>query len=613
MSLDLYIRQMPLEATPTHSDHTWNVVMNDYSAYTDIRLVVDIYSNPYLNDSGSTQTSGKIARLLIPPNQFGNCIFNVETIIYNLVEANPRNLGMIPTGTSAQTNPYLVRVADSQTTSVEQETNQATIVNDRTSTISYSNGFNGGYEGFENIYHINEYRCLFGVQYTTTGTSTTCLSAQSITEVVIPTDYSAYTSYSGGTISVTDASTQPYGIMIWPGVQENKQMSIKYYYSGNNLNGQYNYLNTNVYDYEMGLNCNTYIANNDTSLTRYLDYVDCSGGTQQITILPFTISGVCASSYTDNIELLVTQSGTCGANYSGLFMSTFGSETIPMTILGSQAYQTRFRTHYYKCPIIVGFMYGGNPLFNNTLSVEGIAYLQKTQTNGQMNYDAIQVVPIEFTPRTNTQIEAPYSYLQQRIAYGIFKPNPVVRTDSDVAIFLTNDVLGYDYDVYGTSELVQYKMVGEECFNDPVSFLFLNRNGIWDTYTFTKKFTKKYNVNKKTYSSAKTLNTQWWNRQSYDQNEQTFYGDAEEMVTVDSGFVQQNDVDVIEGLLMSPSVYMIMDNWLPGTNQNEIYPYLIPCTVQNKEVKEFIQKYVRIFQYTIEIKQVPYRNFILPF
>ena len=103
MSLDLYIRQMPLEATPTHSDHTWNVVMNDYSAYTDIRLVVDIYSNPYLNDSGSTQTSGKIARLLIPPNQFGNCIFNVETIIYNLVEANPRNLGMIPTGTSAQT------------------------------------------------------------------------------------------------------------------------------------------------------------------------------------------------------------------------------------------------------------------------------------------------------------------------------------------------------------------------------------------------------------------------------------------------------------------------------------------------------------------------------
>ena len=124
MSLNLTIRQMPLEVTPTHSDHTWNVVVGDYSAYTDIRLVVDIYSNPYLNDSGSTQTSGRVARLLVPPNQYGNCIFNIETIIYNLVEANPRNLNMNPGATSgtATTNPYNVLVANSQTTEVTLNT-----------------------------------------------------------------------------------------------------------------------------------------------------------------------------------------------------------------------------------------------------------------------------------------------------------------------------------------------------------------------------------------------------------------------------------------------------------------------------------------------------------
>jgi hypothetical protein len=536
---------MPLEATPSHADHTWNVVMNDYSAYTDIRLVVDVYKNPYQNDSGSTQDYGKVARLLVPPNQYGNCIFNVESIIYNLVDKNPRNMGGIANITSgtAQEDPYLVRVANSQTTSVSADTSQATIVNDRTSTYSFSNGFNGGYEGFDNIYHINEYRLLFGVQYTSGGT---------ITE--IPTNYSAYTSYTGGTLSLTDASNQPYGIMIWPGVQENKQMSKLYYYSGTNLNGSKNYLNTDVYQYQMS-----------------------TGSTQ------------------------------------GNFMSTFGSETIPMTILGSNVYQTRYRTHYYKCPIIVGFMYGGNPLFNNTTAVGGIMYLQKSQGNGQMNYDTIQSNPINFTARANAQTTAPYSYLSQRIAYGIFKPNPVIRTDSDVAIFLSNDVLGYDYDVYGSSEIVQYKMVGEECLNDPISFLFLNRQGIWDTYTFTKKYTKRYNVNKKIYSSQKTLNTPWWNRQSYDAGETVFYGDAQELVTVDSNFVAQNDVKVIEDLLMSPYVYQIEDNWLPSSNQDFIYPYLIPCTVQNKEVKEYLSKYERIFQYTIELKQSPYRDFILPF
>jgi len=546
MSLTLNIRQMPLEATPSHSDHTWNVVMNDYSAYTDIRLVVDVYKNPYQNDSGSTQDFGKVSRLLVPPNQLGNCIFNVETIINNLVDKNPRNMGGVPGGNPGTTtmNPYLVLAANSQTTSVSANTSQATIVNDRTSTFSFSNGFNGGYEGFDNIYHINEYRLLFGIQYTTTGGTVT----------TVPTNFGSYTGYTpGANLSITDASGQPYGIMIWPGVQENKQLSQKYYYSGNNLNGQYNYLNTQVLDYQMG-----------------------TGST-------------------------------------GYFMSTYGSETMPMTILGSNVYQTRFRTHYYKCPIIVGFMYGGNPLFDNTQSVNAIAYLQKTQGNGQYNYDAIQTNSIGFSSRANSQNVAPYSYLSQRIAYGIFKPNPNVRTDSDVAIFLSNDCTGIDYDVNGVSEIVQYKMVGDECFNDPISFLFLNRAGIWDTYTFTKKSVKRFAPNKKTYSSQKTLNTKWWNRQTYDSAETVFYGDAEELLTVDSNFVIQNDVDVIEQLLMSPYVYQIEDNWLPSTNQDFIYPYLIPCTVQNKEVKRYENKYERIFQYTIELKQTPYREFILPF
>jgi hypothetical protein len=546
MALNLFIKQAPLSVTPSHSDHTWNVVLNDYSAYTDIRLVVDVYKNPYRNDSGSTQDSGRVSRLLIPSNEFGNCIFNVETIIYNLVDKNPRSLGVNPSTVGsglATTNPFEVLVATSSGTPVNLQTNHANITNARTSTLSFSNGFNGGVEGFDNIYHINEYRLIFGIQFTSGGT----------TQIVIPTNYSAYTSYTGGTISVTDASTQPYGVMIWPGVQDNKERSSLYYYSGTNLTGQYNYLNTRVYDWKMDL------------------------------------------------------------SQKGQFMSAFGSETIPMTINGSQVYQTRYRTHYYKCPIIVGFMYGGNPLYNNTSAIAGISYLQKTQTNNQINYDVIQTVPVNYTSRVNSQNDAPYSYLSQRIAYGIFKQNENVRTDSDVAIYLADTCAPDSYNLDSVSEIVQYKMVGDECFNDPVSFLFLNRNGVWDTFTFTKKYTKKYAVDKKVYNSQKTLNTQWWNRQSYDSQQTVFWGQAAEQVTVDSGFVQQNDVVVIEELLMSPYVYQIMDNWLPGTNQDYIYPYLIPCIVENKEVKEYIQKYQRIFQYTIELTQTPYRPFILPF
>jgi hypothetical protein len=57
---------------------------------------------------------------------------------------------------------------------------------------------------------------------------------------------------------------------------------------------------------------------------------------------------------------------------------------------------------------------------------------------------------------------------------------------------------------------------------------------------------------------------------------------------------------------------MIMDNWTPEQGQTEIYPYLIPITIQNSEVEVFEQKYQRIFQYTIEAKQVPYRRWEMP-
>ena len=540
MSYNLTILQSPLSVTESHSDHTWNVALNQYSAFTDIRLVVDIFKNPYKNELGSNQVSEKAARLLIPVNEYGNCIFNVETIIRNFVKANPRNMDMVIGSTSgnATMNPYQILNQVSDTIQVTGNTSQANISANRVSTVSFSNGFNGDYAGFEDVYHVNEYRLIFGVQYTSGGTTNLIIDSL---------NYSAYTGNSTSSISITDASTQPYGVQIWPGVQENKQLTTKYYYSANNLDGRFNYLNTKVYDWQMSQ-----------------------------------------------------------AN-PGQFMSTFSNETIPMTILGSSVYQTRYRTHYYKCPIIIGFMYGENPMYDNSQVAKAINYLQKTGSNGQYNYDVINAFPLDYSTGATFN-----SYLSQRIAYGIFKPNPALRTNSDVAIFLSDLNCGVDYDNYGVSEIVQYKMVDEECLNNPISFLFMNRHGIWDTYTFTKKNQKTFLPNKKTYSQYKNLNTQVWNRQSYDTSETTYYGIAEEVIETDSGYVAQTDVDVIEQLIMSPYVYQIEDTWLPSDNLQSIYPYLIPVTIQNKEVKQYQSKYERLYQYSITMKQTPYRPYYLP-
>ena len=558
MSFNLTLLQAPLSVTETHSDHTWNVALNSYSAYTDIRLVVDIYKNPYKNDlgpnntTGSTQEFGKIGRLLIPSNEFGNCIFNVETIIRNIVKPNPRNMSMIyntSTG-EAESDPYVVSVTNSLLVNVDEETSQATINNLPINFISYSNGFNGGYEGFENIYQVNEYRLIFGVQYTSGGTTTI---------IIDETNYGVYSGFTGQTMSPASASTQPYGVMVWPGVQDNKRYAVSnnqaltYYYSGINLNGQYNFWNTKVYDFAMN-----------------------SG------IVPF--------------------------NIAGRFMGTFGQDTIPMTILNGSPIQTRYRSHYYNCPIVLGFMYGENELFNNSALVNSVSILQKTQPNAQLNYDVIYSQPISYTQNPTGY----NSFLGQRIAYVNWKQNPVFRTNSDVAIFLSSGSCDTNCSS-GVSEIVQYKMMGEECFNDPVNFLFINRNGVWDTFTFTKKSQYAKTPSKKIYGSQKTLNSTIWNMQSYDSSETVYYGDAVEFMTVASNFVKQNDVDIIEELILSPTVYVIKDDWTPENNQPLIYPYLIPVQVLNKEVKKYQQKYDRVFQYELELKLTPYRQYNLPY
>jgi hypothetical protein len=552
MSYNLTIIQKPLDVSPSHADHTWNVSLNSYSAETDIRLVVDVYSNPYENDWGSSQISKKQARLLIPPNEYGNCIFNVETIIRNFVAPNPRNMTYryVPTSSDGIITPYLVDVAQSDLTQITATTSQASIVNDRQSTIAFSNGFNGGYAGYEDIYQINEYRVILGVQFTSGGTSNLFIDT---------TNYNVYSGWTGQTISPFSAATQPYGVTIFPGVQDNKQLAVSnnpnftYYYSGSNLTGQYNYQDTAVYNWAM----NTGVA-------------------------PF--------------------------NQDGNFMAIFGNETIPMTAFGGQVQQTRWRTHYYNCPIILPFMFGENQLYNNSNVVNTITYLTKTQGNGQYNYNSAQSEPIQ--PITGSTYLSP---LGSRIAYAVYKSNAASPYEmSDVAVFLSSgscDPSGTDR----VSEIVQYKMVGKECLNDPYSFLFMNRNGVWDTYTFTKKSQKTYQPEQKRYASTKTLNTPLWNRQTYDSSETTYYGRAAEMFTFDSGFVYENDRDIIEQLLMTPYLYMIMDNYYPEKNQTQIYPYLIPCSVMNKSVQVFQQKYQRIFQYTLEVKQTPYRYYDLPY
>ena len=59
-------------------------------------------------------------------------------------------------------------------------------------------------------------------------------------------------------------------------------------------------------------NCFTYsVYNFSNTLTRYFNYVDCSGASQSATVLPLATISVCAKSYEQNTSLQITKGANC--------------------------------------------------------------------------------------------------------------------------------------------------------------------------------------------------------------------------------------------------------------------------------------------------------------
>lgn len=612
------ILQEPLNLTPTNAQHVYNFVSN-LSGQTDFRYVVDVWLEPY------QLTAKKVARVKIAPNTSGRGILDVGDIIKNYIKGNPRSAEV-----------QYIDVTNGDTTP------NGLLTNTNSDEVIVSNQFNTN-SNYELLRHVGEYRILVGEQYLSGDTIVTniCNNPEVPPSTLYMTLTTEPASYGGepNTVNVFNA-----GINIPPyEVSLNRGWSYYHYTSGMSLvdsgtttssSGSYTATlqptdNDILYVYENYSNIlYTYSWNcsgcetagwNLISITGLDD--NCLWNPDAVTIWPGTQENKTNFNYektywtgtTDGQNnfkyweskkyLFVTNSSDIDDNTPAEFLTTFGDELYTSQLLGDTYFtndRVRRRLHHYECPILVPYFWGMYPNF--TSGSTGGVYCWTNDRNGA--YTNVS----GWTNNLNVTGVTP----DERIVY--FRPKLETIEPAGKLALWAYDYKGedpYNYSYNGVSEVLEYIFYGEECLSDPIHFLFLNRQGVWDTWTFDRKNIKTYNKDVKTYAQGTIRDNSIYNPFFYDKRAVIYDQYTTETVEAQSHMMWENDRKIVEELFLSTDVYLIKDHYYndPSVTPYSLTPYLIPVVITSKSLQEYKQRYNKLFQYTITFEYNPNQLF----
>jgi hypothetical protein len=454
---------------------------------------------------------------------------------------------------SGQTYPYLNPASD---------VNSVITLMSGLNTVGY-NAFNLWAGGSPNasvdqLWHVQEYRAIFGYSY---------LSGGSIVEVVNRT-----------------ASYQPESITIFPAV-DNKLIPTPYLSGATISTGttaigpnwfQYNNLNHLYYD-----------------LWRHQYF---SGQSHTDTSCNYDVESCSPSEFLN----------AAGWDYK--------------IISQSDVVDTRVRTrkHHPDCPIIVSFLNGKNPYFIN--DIYSLAIRSSDSVHGDYTYSA------ETINRSSTSLPSTIEPIDTRFKMGVFylpynvtdDGTNVIPTDSRKVCFYGTSYQANKSDRLAfsnrTTEILEFVMQERSCINTPIHVLFLNANGMWDTYTFGGKTSKTLDITRPSYRQEMSLNKQFYNIGAYQRGTKIYEQELDRKWECETWYMTENDVTIMEEMFMSPEVYIIDGTVIKDLQcesclgEVRLYQYLIPVVIKDNTFKVWNKQYEKLFQYKFTLEYAGFRR-----
>lgn len=292
------------------------------------------------------------------------------------------------------------------------------------------------------------------------------------------------------------------------------------------------------------------------------------------------------------------------------FFNAGGRDYSTLSQAGITTHRVRRRLHHPDCPIIMSFLDGYNPYFTNNndrLVIRGAL----SQTDP---YTYSAVTPNTSITTSGINADAQFKLGVFYLNYNLTSGNTLnsIPTDSKkVSFYLANNSSAFSA---RTSEVMEFYMQDRSCINNPVHLLFLNGNGMWDTYTLGGKSIETIDLKRNSYRQETSLNKAFYNVGSWSRGTTQFEIDANWKIDAETWYMSQNDVEIIKELFMSPEVFIIDGSALDKINcissiadcascLNEIrlYEYLIPITISDTSFQIWNKNYQKLFQYKMSL------------
>jgi len=600
MSRVITVNQRPLTLTPSNTEHIYNVISTNIGE-TDYRYVFDIWVDT------NTANPQKITRLITAPNSYGKGIINVDEIISNYVEGNARSESPQYTSqTTTGNTPYSI------------------ITN--TKGFSTSNAYNGN-DDYNTQVHVRDYRVMVGEQWTSGTTTVTFIS----TEVDIP----------GSTMTGAVVSGRPSWYGAGANIPEGSalQTGVEWYYQGtsgtsSNLDGNILPVSpTPVAGYTVEIIEKYSGIQMDFEYTGFewllLGYTWPAGTDYEafysppaVTIWPGTsLKQGTYTPYLSNNDYWTATSPdtqhewweaktylmsgtTVNESQPSRFLTTAGDElfTINSASAGINTSRVRRRRHHPSCPILISWFNGflsenANFEFNNDLQLLGYASASTQSGDYLISWEE------EYPYHSYTGITPQ----NERILYwNQIQPD---LAGGKIAFWLANSVGNYQYDGYGYSEILEYYLEQDDCLSDPVHVLFLNRQGVWDTYTLDRKALESNTITRDIYSQTSSLNNDVYSLLSTNRRKTIFYQELTQEMTVNTWYLTDNDKQIVEDLFLSPEVYIIEDHDWTGKTEKSYNPYLLPVVLKTNSIQEYKNRYNKLVQYTFTLEYTPINKY----
>lgn len=611
------IIQRPLTLTPVNVEHVYTFNSTN-SSNTDFRYVVDLYVDT------TTANPEKVCRLLVSPNTSGRGTIKVEEIVKNYVKGNARS--EYPQYTSQSTTG-----------------NTAYGLLTNTKGISPSNAFNDD-SNYPTEVHVRDYRIMVGEQYNN-GTSV-------VTYISTDTDTPGSTFYAqaGGDL-FRDINWYGAGANFPEGSTLLQGVAWQWIDSGAGLKDSA--IDTNV-DGSVPFTASTIaVGDNLTIYERYSGIIYtftayAAGGVYEaihwelteieypenqydpvlsppaVTIWPGTsLKEGSYNPYVYNTPYWDTaapgeqqdfwevkkyrMSGTTINDAEpSLFLTTAGESSFNVSSndVGLTTDRARRRRHHPSCPILISFFNGilsqntdfsfVNPIGCLT-SVESFSQSTDYAFTGLTEYDLSGNTYTGLTPQSN------------RIMYfNTIRPD---LAGGKIGFWTSLDVGEYQYDGYAFSEFLEYYLEEDDCLSDPVHVLFLNRQGVWDTYTLDRKALEVKSIKRDTYDKGGVTDNPIYSQLSTSRRTTIYNQEIKEVMSVNTWYLTDNDRQILEDLFMSPEVYIILEHDWTGKSEKTYNPYLLPVTLRTDSITEYKNRYTKLAQYSFNLEYSPINQY----